>query len=109
VFLPYGIYLLSDTVTLKPDTAIIGEGMPHLMLMDGAPGFGNARAPKPMLLAPSNADATTVLADLALTSQCVLPMLEAGPPSPEALAIHTVSRPQLCFHLCAVALARACT
>lgn len=69
VFIPYGTYVLSDTVTLKPDTALIGEGMAFLMLQDGAPGFGDVKHPKPMLLAPSDADAETVLVDLALSTE----------------------------------------
>ena len=69
VFVPSGTYVLSDTLTLGPRTALVGEGMPHLMLKDGAPGFGDASKPKPMLLAPSDAAATTLLADMALTSE----------------------------------------
>jgi glucan 1,3-beta-glucosidase len=69
VFLPNGKYVISDTITLQPNTVLVGEGMPHLMLRDGAAGFGDPTNPKPMLLAPSNASATTVLADLALTTE----------------------------------------
>lgn len=69
VFLPYGVYLLSDTLTLKPNTALVGEGMPFLVLKDGAPGFGDPAKPKPMVLAPSDGDAETVLADLALSTE----------------------------------------
>jgi hypothetical protein len=69
VFLPYGTYILSDTVTLKSNTALVGEGMAFVMLKDGAEGFGDVNSPKPMLLAPSDAGAETVLADLALSSE----------------------------------------
>eukprot|EP01052_Picozoa_sp_SAG31_P031767 SAG31_NODE_3405_length_4311_cov_2.512821_2_plen_405_part_00 len=69
IFLPYGTYLLSDTVTLKATTALIGEGMAFVTLKDGAPGFGDVNRPKPMLVAPSDADAETILADLALSSE----------------------------------------
>eukprot|EP01051_Picozoa_sp_SAG22_P004883 SAG22_NODE_275_length_13171_cov_11.640606_3_plen_185_part_00 len=36
VFLPYGIYLVSDTLTLRPTTTLVGEGMAFIMLQDGA-------------------------------------------------------------------------
>ena len=43
--------------------------MAFVMLKDGAEGFGDVNSPKPMLLAPSDAGAETVLADLALSSE----------------------------------------
>ena len=69
VFLPYGTYLLTDTLTLQANTALVGEGMAFLMLQDGAPGFGDVDHPKAMILAPSDAEAETVLADLALSTE----------------------------------------
>lgn len=70
IFLPYGSYLLSDTVTLTANTSIIGEGMPHVVLKDGAKGFGDASKPKPMFYAPSNADATVVLGTTCYLATC---------------------------------------
>jgi hypothetical protein len=59
----YGV-LCCFVVTLRKNTALLGEGMAFIMLQDGAPGFGDVNRPKPMLLAPSDEDAETVRSKL---------------------------------------------
>ena len=62
LFLPFGHYIVSDTLKLKANTKIVGEGMPFIMLASNAPGFGDVNRPKPMLLTPTDPDAVIVLA-----------------------------------------------
>jgi sugar lactone lactonase YvrE len=55
VYLPSGRYLLTDTLRLRPTTALIGlhPSTTQLDLADSTPGFDGVGEPKPMLLAPS--------------------------------------------------------
>jgi sugar lactone lactonase YvrE len=55
LYLPSGRYLLHDTLTLRPDTVLIGlhPSTTQFDLQDGTPGFEGPDAPKPLLLAPS--------------------------------------------------------
>ena len=55
LYLPSGRYLLHDTLTLRPDTVLIGlhPSTTQFDLPDGTPGFEGPDAPKPLLLAPS--------------------------------------------------------
>ena len=68
VFVPFGTYLVSDTLRLRSDTRIVGEGLAVLQLMGHAPGFADEGAPKAMVETSEGADATTVLAGLTLAS-----------------------------------------
>ena len=54
IYIPSGRYLVSDTITLKPDTVLIGLNpiTTQFDLPDGTAGFQDAGAPKPLLLAP---------------------------------------------------------
>ena len=54
IYIPMGRYLLSDTIQLKPDTVLIGLNpiTTQFDLPDGTPGFQDAGAPKPLILAP---------------------------------------------------------
>jgi hypothetical protein len=55
LYVPSGRYLLHDTLTLRPDTVLIGlhPSTTQFDLSDGTPGFEGPDAPKPLLLAPS--------------------------------------------------------
>jgi len=54
LYLPTGIYVITDTLQMKPDTVIIGlhPSTTQLVLVDGTPAFQGVGAPKPMLEAP---------------------------------------------------------
>ena len=54
LYFPSGRYLLNDTLTLRPDTVLIGlhPSTTQFDLPDGTPGFEGPDAPKPLLLAP---------------------------------------------------------
>jgi Pectate lyase superfamily protein/SMP-30/Gluconolactonase/LRE-like region len=55
LYFPSGRYLLHDTLTLRPDTVLIGlhPSTTQFDLADGTPGFEGPGPVKPLLLAPS--------------------------------------------------------
>ena len=55
LYFPSGRYLLRDTLTLRPDTALIGlhPSTTQFDLPDGTPAFQGPGTPKPLLLAPA--------------------------------------------------------
>lgn len=67
VFLPFGTYLVSDTLTLPPGGALVGEMGSVLLARGGAPAFANPAAPQALLLVPA-ASAGVRLVDLLLSA-----------------------------------------
>jgi hypothetical protein len=55
LYLPTGRYLLTDTLTLRPDTVLIGlhPSTTQFDLPDGTPAFQGPGSPRALLLAPS--------------------------------------------------------
>ncbi len=55
LYFPSGRYLLNDTLTLRPDTVLIGlhPSTTQFDLPDGAAAFEGPDSPRPLLLAPS--------------------------------------------------------
>jgi len=96
VFLPFGRYKVSDTLRLRRDTRLFGEGLTEIFLSDNAPNFDHPETPsplgtlwvgragegppspmsgragegpfKPVLQTPDDPEGTVVLADLRLTA-----------------------------------------
>jgi glucan 1,3-beta-glucosidase len=66
VFLPYGTYLLNDTVHIPHDSVLLGEGLSILAAAASSPAFSDASNPTPML-ATQPAPYSFHLADLTLT------------------------------------------
>ena len=54
IYLPSGRYRVTDTITLKPDTVLIGlhPYSTQIVLADSTPGFEGFGAPKPLLETP---------------------------------------------------------
>jgi hypothetical protein len=54
LYFPSGRYIIRDTITLKPDTIMIGLHplMAQLVLPDKTPGFEGVGSPRPMIAAP---------------------------------------------------------
>jgi sugar lactone lactonase YvrE len=54
IYFPTGKYVVTDTITLKPDTVLIGlhPSAAQIDLVDGTPAFQGVGAPKPMIEAP---------------------------------------------------------
>ena len=59
LYLPSGRYLVRQTLTLQPDTALIGldPSTTQIDLPDGTPEFQGIGSPKPLVVAPSGAAA----------------------------------------------------
>lgn len=55
LYFPSGHYVVSDTLTLRPDTVLIGlhPTLTQIDLLDETPGFDGVGAPKPVLASPS--------------------------------------------------------
>lgn len=53
VFLPQGMYLVSDTILLKADTYIIGEALSEIHPNPSVPTWQDASNPKPVLQLPA--------------------------------------------------------
>ena len=68
VYLPFGIYLVSDTLRLNAKSALIGEMLTNIYLAKGAAGFGDGAAPKPVLDTPDDAAATVRITDISLNA-----------------------------------------
>lgn len=54
IYFPAGQYRVSDTITLKPDTVLIGlhPSITRILLADGTPAFQGVGSPKPLLETP---------------------------------------------------------
>lgn len=55
IYLPSGQYRVTDTITLKPDTVLIGlhPSVTRILLADATPAFQGVGSPKPMLEIPT--------------------------------------------------------
>src|SRR5579863_1155788 len=55
LYFPSGHYVVRDTLTLRPDTALIGlhPTLTQIDLLDETPGFEGVGSPRPVILAPS--------------------------------------------------------
>lgn len=64
LFIPKGYYKITDTITLKPDTKIIGAGRHLSVLMAGKSSLNSVAAPFPIIETANKRDADTTLAFL---------------------------------------------
>ena len=64
VFVPWGLFRVTDTLQLRSNTKIVGEGLAHIWLGNNSAGFDDPARPKPLILAPDDAAAEVWLADL---------------------------------------------
>jgi sugar lactone lactonase YvrE len=55
LYFPSGHYIVRDTLTLKPETVLIGlhPTLTQIDLLDETPGYQGVGAPKPLILAPA--------------------------------------------------------
>lgn len=68
VFLPFGFFRVTDTIQLRANTRLVGEGLSRIVLSDNATGFSNPNLPKPMLQTANDVDGSTQIAGVRLTS-----------------------------------------
>ena len=64
VFVPWGLFRVTDTLLLRSNTKIVGEGLSHIWLGNNSAGFDDPTHPKPLILAPDDPAAEVWLADL---------------------------------------------
>jgi sugar lactone lactonase YvrE len=73
IYLPMGYYVISDTLTLKPDTVLIGLHplVTALVLLDKTEAFQGVGAPKPMVETPK--DGTNVMIGVGIYTNGINP------------------------------------
>jgi hypothetical protein len=66
IYLPSGQYRVTDTITLRPDTVLIGlhPSVTRILLADSTPGFQGVGSPKPLLETPK--DGTNIVTGIGL-------------------------------------------
>lgn len=78
LYLPVGVYLISDTLTLRPDTVLIGmhPSATQLLLADGTPAFQGVGPPKAMIETPKGG--TNIVIGIGLYTNGVNPRAVAA-------------------------------
>jgi hypothetical protein len=73
IYLPSGQYRVTDTITLRPDTVLIGlhPSVTRILLADSTPGFEGAGGPKPLLETPKGG--TNVVTGIGLYTNGINP------------------------------------
>jgi hypothetical protein len=73
IYLPEGQYRISNTLTLKPDTVLIGlhPSLTRIILADRTPAFAGVGSPVPMLVAPQGG--TNILQGIGLYTNGINP------------------------------------
>jgi len=67
VYLPLGVYKVSDTIRLRPDTALIGlhPSLTQIQILDGSPAYQGVGAPKALVQSAQGGDAIVFAVGLA--------------------------------------------
>jgi hypothetical protein len=78
IYLPSGQYRVTDTITLKPDTVLIGlhPSVTRILLADSAPAFQGVGNPKPLLETPK--DGTNIVTGIGLYTNGMNPRAVAA-------------------------------
>src|SRR5262245_13331867 len=78
IYLPSGYYVVTDTLTLKPDTVLIGlhPDRSQILLPDRTPAFQGIGGPKPLIEAPKNG--TNILIGIGLYTNGINPRAVAA-------------------------------
>ena len=78
IYFPSGQYLVSDTITLRPDTVLIGlhPSVTRILLADGTPAFQGAGSPKPLLETPQGG--TNIVTGIGLYTNGINPRAVAA-------------------------------
>jgi hypothetical protein len=78
IYLPSGQYRVTDTITLKPDTVLVGlhPSVTRILLTDGTPAFQGIGSPKPLLEAPR--DGTNIVTGIGLYTNGINPRAVAA-------------------------------
>jgi Pectate lyase superfamily protein/SMP-30/Gluconolactonase/LRE-like region len=78
IYLPSGQYRVTDTITLKPDTVLIGlhPSVTRILLADSTPAFQGVGSPKPLLETPR--DGTNIVTGIGLYTNGINPRAVAA-------------------------------
>jgi hypothetical protein len=78
IYLPSGQYRVTDTLTLKPDTVLIGlhPSVTRILLADSTPAFQGVGSPKPLLETPK--DGTNIVTGIGLYTNGINPRVVAA-------------------------------
>jgi hypothetical protein len=78
IYLPSGQYRVTDTITLKPDTILIGlhPSVTRILLTDSTPAFQGVGSPKPLLETPK--DGTNIVTGIGLYTNGINPRAVAA-------------------------------
>ncbi len=78
IYLPSGQYRVTDTITLRSDTVLIGmqPSVTRILLADGTPAFQGVGSPKPLLEAP--AGGTNIVTGIGLYTNGINPRAVAA-------------------------------
>ncbi|MGB8989209.1 MAG: glycosyl hydrolase family 28-related protein [Candidatus Sulfotelmatobacter sp.] len=78
IYLPSGQYRVTDTLTLRPDTVLIGlhPSVTRILLADSTPGFQGVGSPKPLLETPK--DGTNIVTGIGLYTNGINPRAVAA-------------------------------
>jgi hypothetical protein len=78
IYLPAGQYRVTDTITLRPDTVLIGlhPSVTRILLADSTPAFQGAGSPKPVLETPQGG--TNVVTGIGLYTNGINPRAVAA-------------------------------
>ncbi len=78
IYLPTGLYVVSDTIALRPDTVLIGlhPSATQIDLLDSTPAFQGVGSPKPMIEAPNGG--TNILIGIGLYTNGINPRAVAA-------------------------------
>ena len=83
IYLPSGQYRVTDTITLRPDTVLIGlhPSVTRILLADSTPAFQGVGSPKPLLETPK--DGTNIVTGIGLYTNGINPraVLRSGWPA----------------------------
>jgi sugar lactone lactonase YvrE len=78
IYFPSGQYRVTDTITLKPDTVLIGlhPSVTRILLADSTPAFQGVGGPKPLLETPG--DGTNIVTGIGLYTNGINPRAVAA-------------------------------
>jgi hypothetical protein len=78
IYLPSGQYRVTDTITLRPDTVLIGlhPSVTRILLADSTPAFQGVGGPKPLLETPK--DGTNIVTGIGLYTNGINPRAVAA-------------------------------
>jgi len=78
IYFPSGQYRVTDTITLRPDTVLVGlhPSVTRILIVDSTPAFQGVGNPKPLLETPTNG--TNIVTGIGLYTNGINPRAVAA-------------------------------